>query len=66
MKTWLCDYEEGGVVFCVSFDAGSRIEAEKIATRKGWELLGWYVDEVDCPADVEAMIEKTVTQAIIH
>ena len=66
MKTWLCDYEQDGVVFCVSFDAKTRVDAEKIARKRGWELLGMFVDEVECPADVEAMIEKTVTQAVIH
>ena len=64
MKTWLCDYEQDGVVFCVSFDAKTRVDAEKIARKRGWELLGMFAE--DCPADVEAMIEKTVTQAVIH
>lgn len=67
MKTFVCDMvDEHGITYCVSFDANSWSEAEAVAKTKGWVLLGQYVDELDCPADVEAMIEFNLTNPTVH
>ena len=67
MNTWLCDMvDENGRVYCVSFEADSFEDAERVAREKGWILLGRYVCSEECPADVEAMIEKQSTNPTVH
>ena len=66
MQTYLCNWIEGDMTYAVQFDAVDWHQAERIAKQKGWVLLGQYVEEHDCPADVEAMIERESTNAAIH
>ena len=66
MKTYLCDWSEAGMVYCVQFEAVDWHQAERIAMRKGWTLVGEYVEEQDCPADVEAMIDRYANNPVIH
>ena len=67
MNTYVCDWvDKDGMSYCVSFDAEDWQEAERIAKNKGWKLLGQYIEEHDCPADVEAMIEFNITDPTVH
>ena len=67
MNTYACDWiDPDGIAYCVSFDAKNWEQAERIAARKGWNLLGQCVDEVPCPAEVEAMIELHLARPVVH
>ena len=58
MKTYLANWVVGDVWFAVEFEAASWDAAEEHCTSNDLELLGEKYDEQDCPAEVEAMIEK--------
>ena len=64
MKTYICEYVKGGIECTISFDARSQACAEALARKEGWTITAVWHDEI--PADVEAMIEKSVTQPRIH
>ena len=66
MKTYLAEFQEDGLKFCVSFDALSYRRAENIARKKGWTIVGEFIEDHECPDDVVAMIEKAVRNPSIH
>jgi hypothetical protein len=68
MRVWIAncwlEIDDLDIPMCVEFKANSWEEAEMIADKEGYELLG----ELDSShvADVEALIEKRVTGATEH
>lgn len=61
---YVCDIvDEAGDLYCAYVDAHDWDHAERIALGRGWKILGRLVE---CPADVEAMIEKAVTKPVMH
>ena len=67
MKTYVCDIVDSkGDVYCAYVNAVDWPAAQKIAARRGWKILGQLIESVECPADIEAMIEKSMTRPVIH
>lgn len=66
MITYIADWVEAGTLFTTYFAASSRRRAENIARLKGWNLVGEYIDEQECPDDMVAQIEKMVTNPTMH
>ena len=63
MKTYLVNIpvvesDECDIYLAGEIRADSWAEAEFIAEREGYELLGPLVDTIECSDEVEAMIEK--------
>ena len=64
VKTYVCDWKDEDGDFCVSFDAECWDTAQLMADRRGWKLLGEYIEEA--PPEVDAMIEFRITDPVVH
>lgn len=66
MKTFLAEHVVGGKIVCSSFEETSMRKAENFARKNGLKLVGELVEEIECPDDVFAMIEKHIYKPSIH
>jgi hypothetical protein len=66
MYTYIAEWSEGKTLFSVYFEAPDMRVAENIVRRKGWSLIGEFIEEQDCPDDMVAQIEKMVTNPTMH
>ena len=64
MNVYVCDWRDEDGEFSVSFEAECWDTAQLMADRRGWKLVGQYMDEV--PPEVDAMIEFQITDPAVH